>query len=51
MTDLKRKIEVIRSIEYLQLSDVLITALDDAQQAESVAEAILHLEDLSTYWN
>lgn len=30
MTDLKRKIEVMHSIEYLKFSDVLITALDDA---------------------
>mgnify|MGYP005612783525 CR=1 FL=1 len=51
MTDLKRKNEVIRSIEHLQLSKVLICALDDAHQAESIAEAIDHLKDLASQWN
>lgn len=51
MTDLKRKTEVIRSIENLQLSQGLIHALDDIQQAECVAEAVYSLQALTEHWN
>lgn len=51
MTDLKRKVEMIRSIKKLQLSKDLITALDDAQQAEYVVEAINSLQKLEQQWN
>lgn len=51
MADQKRKVETIRSIENLKLSHTLITALDDATQAESVAIAIDYLESFSQQWN
>ena len=41
MADPKRKIDTVRSIENLQLSTALIIGLNDAKQAESIAEAIL----------
>ena len=51
MADQKRKIETIHRIEQLQLSETLIVALDDALQAESVAEAIQYLQGLAEQWN
>lgn len=51
MADQKRKIETIHRIEQLQLSETLIVALDDALQAESVAEAIQSLQGLAEQWN
>jgi len=51
MADQKRKIETIHLIEQLQLSEALIVALDDALQAESVAEAIQSLQSLAEQWN
>ena len=51
MTDLKRKTEIIHSIEQLQLSKQLIIALDDAHQAIAVSEAIHHLQDLVDHWH
>ena len=39
------------TIEQLQLSQALIVALDDALQAESVAEAIHSLQGLAEQWN
>ncbi|MFV5490369.1 hypothetical protein [Acinetobacter sp. ASP199] len=51
MADQKRKIETIRHIESLQLSDTLIHALDDANTAECVAEAIQSLQGLTEQWN
>lgn len=51
MADQKRKIETIHRIEQLQLSEALIVALDDALQAESVAEAIQSLQGLAEQWN
>ncbi|MFV5405209.1 MULTISPECIES: hypothetical protein [unclassified Acinetobacter] len=51
MADQKRKIETIHQIEQLQLSQALIVALDDALQAESVAEAIHSLQGLAEQWN
>ena len=51
MADQKRKIETIHRIEQLKLSEALIVALDDALQAESVAEAIQSLQGLAEQWN
>jgi hypothetical protein len=51
MADQKRKIETIRSIENLQLSSSLISALDDNKQAACIAEAINYLQGLSQQWN
>ncbi|MCG2607984.1 MULTISPECIES: hypothetical protein [unclassified Acinetobacter] len=51
MADQKRKLETIRSIENLQLSNVLIRGLDDAQQAETIVEAINSLQELTEQWN
>lgn len=50
MADQKRKIEIIRSIEQLQLSHQLIHALEDAQQAETVAIAIKSLKHFTEQW-
>ena len=51
MADQKRKVEMIRSIENLQLSTHLITGLDNAKQAESIATAIDYLQDFTQHWN
>jgi len=51
MADQKRKTETIRRIENLQLSTTLILALEDAVEAESVAEAIQFLQGLTEQWN
>lgn len=51
MADQKRRIDTIRRIEHLQLSEALIVALDDAVQAESVAAAIQSLQGLTEQWN
>ncbi len=51
MADQKRKIEMIRSIENLQLPPHLISALDDRLQAEAVLEAISSLQVLNQQWN
>ena len=51
MADQKRKIETIRCIKNLQLSNTLITGLDDAGQAKAIAEAVSSLQDLAEQWN
>ena len=51
MADQKRKIETIRSIKNLKLSNTLITGLDDAEQAEAIAEAVSSLQNLTEQWN
>ncbi|CAB1206606.1 hypothetical protein [Acinetobacter bouvetii] len=51
MTDQKRKLETILTIKSLKLSNHLILALDDAQQAETIAEAVTSLQDLIEQWN
>ncbi|WP_167374972.1 hypothetical protein [Acinetobacter piscicola] len=51
MKDQKRKVEMIRSIEQLQLSNQLIQALDDAQLAENVVKAINCLKHMSNQWH
>ncbi len=42
---------MIRSIENLQLSTDLITALDDVHQAKDVVEAVNSLQNLVEHWN
>ena len=51
MKDQKHKIEMIRSIEQLQLPTQLIQALDDAQLAENVVNAINHLKYMTNQWH
>jgi hypothetical protein len=51
MTDLNRKYDTIRSIESLQLAENLIDALDNAAEAEAVAQAISSLLHLAEQWN
>lgn len=51
MTDLVRKNDTIRRIEDLQLPCHLIQALDDAQHAEAVSQAVVYLEKLTEQWN
>ena len=51
MTDQLRKMATIHRIQQLQLSQSLISALDDINQAESVAEAIEQLLNLDHQWN
>ncbi|MFU9047290.1 hypothetical protein ACNAUY_12980 [Acinetobacter tibetensis] len=51
MTDLQHKGELIRSIQSLQLPETLLHALDDAQQAPSVIEAIDYLQHWVEQWN
>lgn len=51
MTDQLRKMATIHRIQQLKLSQNLISALDDINQAESVAEAIEQLLDLDHQWN
>ena len=51
MADQKRKIEMIRRIKNLKLSNTLIAGLDDAGQAEAIAEAVSSLQNLTEQWN
>lgn len=51
MKDQKYKVEVIRSIEQLQLPNHLIQALNDAQQAECVANAVNSLKSMTNQWH
>ena len=51
MADLARKTETIRRIEQFKLSATLIGALEYPQQAESVAEAIECLTQISEQWH
>ena len=51
MADQQRKTEIIRSIEQLQLSTALIMALDHANSAEAVAEAVYTLSGMCEQWN
>lgn len=51
MADQKRKIEMIRRIKNLKLSNTLILGLDDAGQAEAIAEAVSSLQHLTEQWN
>ncbi|WP_407304922.1 hypothetical protein [Acinetobacter sp.] len=51
MADKKRKIETIRRIKNLKLSNTLITGMNDVQQAETIAEAVSLLQDLTEQWN
>ncbi|MDV2440273.1 hypothetical protein QR665_12450 [Acinetobacter gerneri] len=51
MKDQKHKSEMIRSIKSLQLPQHLITALDDAQQAKAVIQAISQLQVMTEKWH
>lgn len=51
MADQQRKIAIIQSIEQLQLGTHLIVALEHAQQAEAVANAVIALQSLHQQWN
>lgn len=51
MTDLQHKVELIRSIQSLQLPETLVHALDDEQQARAVIEAVDGLQHLVEQWN
>lgn len=51
MADQRRKIETIQSIEKMQLSQNLISALDNAAEAESIADAIQYLSGMTEQWN
>lgn len=51
MKDQKYKVEVIRSIEQLQLPNHLIQALNDAQQAEYVVNAVNSLKSMTNQWH
>ncbi len=51
MKDQKRKIEMIRSIETLQLPQHLISELDNAKQAKAVVEAISALQAMTSNWH
>lgn len=51
MADQIRKTETIRGIERLQLPSTLIVGLDDANKAESIADAIQSLQHLVEHWN
>ena len=50
MTDQVRKTATIHSIENLQLSHRLISALDNAHDAEQVVEAVEALMAFSNEW-
>ena len=51
MTDLQHKDQLIRSIQSLQLPETLLHALNDAQQATAVIEAVDGLQHLIEQWN
>ncbi len=51
MTDQIRKTATIHSIENLQLSHTLISALDNAHDAEQVVEAVEALMAFSNEWS
>ncbi|WP_171492441.1 hypothetical protein [Acinetobacter tandoii] len=51
MTDLKHKAKLIRSIQSLQLPETFIHALEDAQQAPSIIEAVDCLQHWAEQWN
>ena len=50
MQDLKHKVEMIRSIEQLQLPNQFIQALDDVHQAKEMIKAINCLKEMSQQW-
>ena len=50
MKDLKHKVEMIRSIEQLQLPNQFIQALDDAHQAKEMIKAINYLKQMNQQW-
>ena len=50
MKDLKHRVEMIRSIEQLQLPNQFIEALDDAHQAKEMIKAINCLKQMNQQW-
>ena len=50
MRDLVHKKQMIQSIHHLQLSETLITALDDDQQAKDIIAMLDSLQDFSSQW-
>jgi len=50
MKDLKHKVEMIRSIEQLQLPNQFIETLDDAHQAKEMIKAINCLKQMNQQW-
>lgn len=51
MTDLKRKTDLIRVIQQLQLPSSWVIALNHAEQADAIASAIDVLQELGEQWN
>ncbi|MDQ9023222.1 hypothetical protein RFI02_19160 [Acinetobacter sichuanensis] len=51
MTDQKLKVEMIRSIEELQLPNELIDALNDAKLTENVSTALTYLKNITQQWH
>ena len=51
MTDLQHKAKLIRSIQSLQLPETFIHALEDAQQAPNIIEAVDCLQHWAEQWN
>jgi hypothetical protein len=50
MSDLKYKVEIVRSIEQLQLPNHFIQALDDVHQAENIIKVINCLKHMADQW-
>lgn len=50
MVDLAQKTETIHRIQALKLAQHLVAALEDAQQAVAVQEALSCLEQLTEQW-
>lgn len=51
MSDQQHKTAMIRSIQDLQLSNALISALDNAETAASVENAVNELIRYAEHWN
>lgn len=51
MSDLKRKTELIRVIQQLQLPASWVIGLNHAEQADAIATAIGVLQELDEQWN
>ena len=51
MSDLKRKTELIRVIQQLQLPASWVIGLNHAEQADAIATAIGVLQELGEQWN
>lgn len=51
MKDLKHKLVTIQTIHQLQLHDGLVDALDDAEQAKEILQAVDTLLEFTQQWN